>query len=294
MLGVLGVLGVSALGGRWAQRRYHGAPTKKGDGRLTIWQTTALGAVAGFTIYLGLPVARLRQATRRVQNLLNALALGVLLFLVWDILSKALEPIEDAVKAAMKSGRWDAFGALLLMLVLGLVVGLVGLVLFHDTALRRSPSGARAAHTLTLMIAAGLGLHNFSEGLAIGQAAATGALGFAVILIIGFGLHNITEGFAVAAPLAAAGEKPSWSFLGLAGLIGGGPTFAGTIIGYRVSSPETFVLFLALAAGALFYIIGEMFAVSRRFQQPVWAAWGLVAGFMIAYGTDLILTIGGA
>lgn len=260
---------------------------------MTLWQTTALGALAGFTIYLGLPIARLRQRTATIQNLLNALALGVLLFLVWDILSKALEPIEDAMKTSLKSGHWGPFVSLILMLVLGLVVGLVGLVTFHDTALRRSSSSTRLAHHLTLMIATGLGLHNFSEGLAIGQAASTGAIGFAVILIIGFGLHNITEGFAVAAPLAAAGERPSWPFLGMAGLIGGGPTFVGTIIGYQVVSPQAFVLFLALAAGALFYIIGEMFAVARRFQQPVLSAWGVVVGFLVAYGTDLILTIGG-
>lgn len=260
---------------------------------MSIWQTTALGALAGFTIYLGLPVARLGPRTRTLQNLLNALAIGVLLFLVWDILSKAQEPIDGALKAAMKSGRWNDFGSLVFMLVLGLVVGLVGLVTFGEAARRRS-SRLPAAYRLTLLVAAGLGLHNFSEGLAIGQAAATGAIGFAIILIIGFGLHNVTEGFAVAAPVAAAGEVPSWSFLGIAGLIGGGPTFLGTLIGYRVNSPHAFVLFLALAAGALFYIIGEMFAVGRRFQQPPAAAWGIVIGFLAAYATDLILTIGGA
>jgi len=144
-----------------------------------------------------------------------------------------------------------------------------------------------------MMIATVLRMHNFSEGLAIGQAASAGAIGFAVILIVGFGLHNITEGFAVAAPIAAAGETPSWSFLGMAGLEGGGPTFIGTIIGYRVVSPQALVLFLSLAAGALLYAIDEMFAVGRRFQQPLWAACGLVIGFRIAYGTDLILTIAG-
>jgi zinc transporter, ZIP family len=261
---------------------------------MTFWQTTALGAVAGLTIFLGLPVARLGPRTRSLQNLLNALAIGVLLFLVWDILSKAQEPIDGALKAAMKSGHWAEFGSLVLMLVLGLVLGLVGLVTFADAARRRSASALPAAQQLTLLIATGLGLHNFSEGLAIGQAASSGAIGFAIVLIIGFGLHNITEGFAVAAPVAAAGEVPSWTFLAVAGLIGGGPTFLGTVIGYRMNSPQTFVLFLALAAGALFYVIGEMFAVGRRFQQPPASAWGIVIGFLAAYATDLILTIGGA
>lgn len=261
---------------------------------MSFWQTTALGALAGFTIYLGLPVARLGPRTRTVQNLLNALAIGVLLFLVWDILSKAQAPIDEALKAAMKSGHWSTFGGLVLMLVVGLVLGLVGLVMFADAARRRSSGRIPVAQQLTLLVAAGLGLHNFSEGLAIGQAAATGAIGFAVILIIGFGLHNVTEGFAVAAPVAAAGEVPSWSFLGITGLIGGGPTFLGTVLGYRINSPQAFVLFLALAAGALFYVIGEMFAVGRRFQQPPASAWGIVIGFLAAYATDLILTIGGA
>lgn len=261
---------------------------------MTLWQTIVLGAIAGFTIYLGLPVARLGPRTRTLQNLLNALAIGVLLFLVWDILSKAQEPINEALKTAIKSGHWRAFGWLVLMLVMGLVLGLVGLVMFADMTRRRSSAAMSAAHRLTLLIATGLGLHNFSEGLAIGQAAATGAIGFAMVLIIGFGLHNITEGFAVAAPVASSGQVPSWGFLVIVGLIGGGPTFLGTIIGFRVNSPQAFVLFLALAAGALFYVIGEMFAVGRRFQQAPASAWGIVIGFLAAYATDLILTIGGA
>jgi zinc transporter, ZIP family len=90
---------------------------------MTQWQTVALGAVAGLTIYLGLPVARLRQRNPGPQSLLNALALGVLLFLIWDILSKALEPIEAAMKDGMKAGHWGPFGLLAAMLVIGLVVG---------------------------------------------------------------------------------------------------------------------------------------------------------------------------
>jgi zinc transporter, ZIP family len=261
---------------------------------MTMAQTVLLGAVAGFTIYLGLPVARLKQRTKGTQSLLNALALGVLVFLLWDILSKALDPIEGAMKSGMKSGQWGLFMSLALMLAFGLTLGLVGLVIFHDRTMRRPSMRASPPTQLALLIATGLGLHNFSEGLAIGQAAATGAIGFAVILVVGFGLHNITEGFAIAAPLAVGGEIPSWPFLGLAGLIGGGPTFLGTLLGYRVNSPQAFVLFLALAAGAVLYIIGEMFAVGRRFQQPVWSAWGIVVGFLVAYGTDLILTLGGA
>jgi ZIP family zinc transporter len=259
---------------------------------VTLWHTVGLGAVAGFTIFLGLPVARLRQRTTQLQSLLTALALGVLLFIVWDILSKALEPIGEALRTGAKSGRWEQFVVLAAMLAIGLVAGLVGLVVFDVKAMRRS-SGKRGPAQIALIVAMGLGLHNFSEGLAIGQAAAQGAIGFAAILVAGFGLHNITEGFAVAAPLAVSGELPSWPFLGTLGLIGGGPTFVGTVVGYHITSLPAFVLFLSLAAGALIYVIGEMFAAGRRLQAPVWAASGIAAGFLVAYGTDLILTLGG-
>lgn len=259
---------------------------------MTLAQTIGLGALAGFTIYLGLPVARLRQKTTHLQSLLTALALGVLLFLVWDILSKALEPVGDALKKGVTSGHLGSFAVLATMLVLGVVVGLVGLVMFDVRAMRRrAPS--RLPGEMAMMIAVGLGLHNFSEGLAIGQGAVQGAVGFTIVLVAGFGLHNITEGFAVAAPLSVSGEAPSWSFLGLLGLIGGGPTFLGTIVGYHITVLPAFVLCLALAAGALIYVIGEMFAASRRLQAPLWSASGIALGFFIAYGTDLILTMGG-
>ncbi len=260
---------------------------------MTLWQTTALGALAGFTIYFGLPIARLRQRTQTFQSFLTALALGILLFLLWDILSKALEPIGAAVKAGTKTGQWGGFAVLATMLVLGLVAGLVGLVLFDTRVVRRPSSERRLPRQLALMIATGLGLHNFSEGLVIGQASATGAIAFAALLVVGFGLHNITEGFAIAAPLALAKELPSWLFLGAAGLIGGGPTFLGALVGYHLVSLPVFVLFLALAAGALFYIIGEMFAAGRRVAAPMWTAWGMVVGFLVAYGTDLILAVSG-
>src|SRR6202011_4797095 len=97
---------------------------------------------------------------------------------------------------------------------------------------------------LALAIAAGLGFHNLSEGLAIGQSAASGAIAFAGVLVIGFALHNITEGVGIAGPVTMSASRPSWAFLGVAGLLGGGPTVIGTMIGLFATSVSLSVLFL--------------------------------------------------
>lgn len=265
-----------------------------------------MGAIAGFTILLGLPVARLRGLSPRVQGVLNALALGVLLFLLVEILGHANEKVEDAAGGIQK-GRWGDLLLLASVYVGGLGVGLLGLVRAMRRFGRRliggpAPPGPGAvtalerglptSHSLALMIATGLGLHNFSEGLAIGQSAAAG-LALTGVLVIGFGLHNITEGFGIAAPLASEDPRPGWAFLALAGVIAGGPTFLGSIIGFAVVADWAFVLFFALAAGALVYVIYEMFAVSRRLNSPVALAVGVLTGLLIAFGTELFLGLAG-
>jgi zinc transporter, ZIP family len=253
----------------------------------------ALGAIAGATIFIGLPVGRIRGISKAVQGVLNAIATGVLLFLLWDILSHAAAPIEIGL-ASVRNGD-PAFVALIVIFAAGLAIGLLGLVYFNARLFGRTKHAPPPApRTLAMMIATGLGLHNLSEGLAIGQSAATGAVAFAVVLVIGFALHNITEGFGIAAPLSADGSIPSWSFLLGAGLIGGAPTFIGTVIGYLFTSTYIYVLFLALAAGALIYVVNEMFHIGRRLNSPAAMAWGLLLGFMLAYSTDLFLTYVGA
>jgi ZIP family zinc transporter len=255
--------------------------------------TVVLGAIAGFTIFLGLPIARLRTPRPAWQAFLSAVATGILLFLLWDILSKAKEPIDSALGVAHE-GDFAPFAGLLVLFGGGVAAGLIGLVYLDRILIRRHKVGVQTSPAqLAMMIAIGIGVHNFAEGLAIGQASRSGALELAAVLIVGFGLHNLTEGFGIAAPLTL-GPRPSWSFLGLAGLIGGGPTFLGTILGYSVQSTPAFVLFLAIAAGSILFVVGELLHVSRRFQAPVLVAWGVWLGFVAGFGTDLFLTWAGA
>ncbi|TMK80462.1 MAG: zinc permease [Actinobacteria bacterium] len=270
--------------------------------------TVLLGAIAGLTILLGLPIARVGGLSSQTKGFLNAVATGVLVFLLWDVLTGASGPVEAALQQA-RHGHAGRFQLLAGAFALGLCVGLLSLVA-ANAALRRRTAGfsagpgamavtealpvTNAGRRLAMMIAIGLGLHNFSEGLAIGQSAARGAIAFALTLIIGFGLHNITEGFGVAAPLAADADKPTWGFLIGLGLIAGGPTFLGTVAGYSYTSDVVDVLFLTLAAGAILYVLSEMFAVGRRMLTPRVMAIGLLVGFLAGYLTDLLLTYAGA
>jgi ZIP family zinc transporter len=251
----------------------------------------ALGAIAGGTIFLGLPVARMRGLPKAVQGFLNAFATGILVFLLWDILSHAGDPVE----AALKTGH-GSFPALAAVFAASFAAGLLSLVYFNRTlfAHLRHGNTAPTARSLSLAIATGLGLHNLSEGLAIGQSARLGAIALTGVLVIGFALHNITEGFGIAAPMTTEPKAPSWAFLGLAGLIGGGPTFIGTWIGYLTESAYFSVAFLALAAGALVYVLNELFNLGRRITTPTIFAWGVVGGFLTAYATDLVLVSTGS
>jgi zinc transporter, ZIP family len=260
---------------------------------MTFEQTVLLSAIAGATIFLGLPVGRLRNLSTKTQALLTTAAAGVILFLIWDILAQAVEPVEASIEAASHGEgptsevivNAGAFG-------LSIAFGILSLVWFASRVRRRRAEGL-STHDIALGTAIGLGLHNFSEGLAIGQSAATGATAFALILVIGFALHNATEGFGIAAPMTS-GPRPTWAFLVVLGLIGGGPTFVGGVVGYTFVSPLLSIVFLGVAAGALIYVFNEMMATSRKFAEPVMANVALVIGLLVAFGTDFLLVAVGA
>ncbi len=256
-------------------------------------QTVLLSLLAGLTIFLGLPVGRLRNLSTRTQALLTTAAAGVILFLIWDILAQAVEPVEEALKAATSGdGPTSDFVVNLLAFALSIAFGLLSLVWFSNRMRARRADGL-SVHDIAIGTAIGLGLHNFSEGLAIGQSAATGATAFALVLVIGFALHNATEGFGIAAPLTT-GPQPTWAFLAALGIIGGGPTFLGGVIGYSFVSPLLSIIFLGVAAGALIYVFNEMMATSRKFAQPVAANVALLVGLLVAFGTDFFLVAVGA
>ncbi len=280
--------------------------------------TIALGAVAGFTIYLGLPIARARNLSARARVGLSMLSAGILAFLFMDVNSEALGIIETHLDSFKDHSAtlWPVVG-LFALLSAGFLIG-VGGIATAQRALKRAGrppiAGGESAATMSpaelaghqralsgverhalrtgMVIAAAIGLHNFAEGLAIGVSAQAGEIGLATVLVIGFALHNSTEGFGIVGPLG--GVRPSWRWLGLAGLVAGGPTFLGTIVGFQVSSDALELCFFALAGGAILYVIGEIWSGVRRQGHAELGLYMLGVGFLLGVGTDLVVAYGGA
>ena len=282
-------------------------------------ETAALGALAGFTIYLGLPAGRIQLLGRASRVALAMFSMGVLAFIFLDVMSSSLDIVHTGLNQFQHHQRSLGYVIwLVLLLGLGFTAGCAGLALLEQ---RMRPLGSvrppiaggatgsiavseaetlaqelavtrKRALRMGLTIAAAIGVHNFAEGLAIGVSARAGALSLATVLIIGFALHNATEGFGIVGPLG--GVRPSWGWLAVAGFIGGAPTFFGTMVGYAVTSHPLELVFYAVAGGAILYVIGEVWNAMRRLGHRELGLIMLSAGFMVGVITDLVIAYGGA
>ena len=323
----------------------------------------AMGLLASVTIFLGLPIGKVRSHRTGIRALLNAITIGVLLFLFWDVLSHAVEPVEASLLkgVAGSAGAWGRFAGLALILVVGTSAGLMGLAWYDRWISARAmgrpvrggasaaaaPADAAAgipgavggvagaggvggvagaggsagtasgtttgvasaatvvdAHPgvlrlreapsrLAFLIAVGIGLHNFAEGLAIGQSAASGATQLAVVLVIGFALHNATEGFGITAPLAGTDPRPTWAHLAILGVIGGGPTLLGTLLGSMVVAEVLSLAFLALAAGSIVYVLVQLIGVAMKLGRGPALYAGILIGLFAGLATDFLVTVAG-
>jgi zinc transporter, ZIP family len=253
-----------------------------------------LGVFTLIGLYVGvLPVAigllwfpLLSRLSSRGMDFLLALTIGLLLFLLVDGAEEGFEA------SAALPGSFQ--GGVLFVLAAGaayLVLEWVGGVL----KARRPSTNQGAGWVLALLIAVGIGLHNFGEGLAIGSAFALGEATLGTLLILGFALHNTTEGLAIVAPLAREKQRVRMMDLMKLGIIGGAPTIAGAWLGGLVYSPIWSVLFLALGVGAIAQVtrqiarqVGKESAPGRAFTStPVLA--GLLAGFAVMYVTGMLV-----
>jgi ZIP family zinc transporter len=283
---------------------------------MSFGETVVLGALAGFTIYLGLPFGRIRFVSARTKVALAMFSVGVLAFLFAEVLMHGIEIIEEHFDAlGAGEGSLAAGLGLALLFAGGFTAGTAGLALIEKRmrpAAKAPPIAGGATDALTveqtelvadelaararalrtgMTIAAAIGLHNFAEGLAIGVSASTGEIGLATVLIIGFAVHNATEGFGIIGPLGE--HRPTWTWLAVAGLIGGAPVFVGSIVGYNVTSEPLELLFYSVSAGAILYVIGEVWTAMRRLGHRELGLLMLAAGLFLGAATEMVIAYGG-
>jgi ZIP family zinc transporter len=283
-------------------------------------ETALLGGIAGFTIFLGLPFGRVRLLSTRTRVALAMFSVGVLAFLFAEVLSHGIGIMETQFEhlgehkdgASWGTGLFYAF-----ILAGGFTAGVAGIAWLERRMRPTSPpppmaGGAPGAATVEaveslpsattdpattkalrmgMTIASAIGLHNFAEGLAIGVAANSGDVGLATVLIVGFAVHNTTEGFGIVGPLGDV--RPSWSWLIVAGLIGGAPTLLGSMVGYQVDSDTLSLLFYSLSAGAILYVIGEIWNAMRRLGHRELGLVMIAAGVFLGAATEMIIAYGG-
>lgn len=229
-----------------------------------------------------MPIVRLKMLGSRGRAFLGALSVGVLLFLFTDVVSKSGGVIEVPLVAA----RHGRFLALAVLFLAGLAVAPIVL------AKASKPGAKDSVLRLGMMVAIAIGIHNLAEGLAIGVASRQGEVALAGTLVAGFALHNVTEAFGIVGPLGD--RRPSWTWLLVAGLVAGSPTFLGSIIGYHMTAQPLQVASLGLAAGAIAYVMAEIGqSVVRRASREL-VLIGTLAGFIAGIATDWILVATGA
>jgi zinc transporter ZupT len=187
----------------------------------------------------------IKNISKNKYNFFLALTVGLLIFLGIDAIEEALEVSEEDLA--------HSFNAVLLVATV-VILSFLGLYYTSEKLTSRSESSSNYVKpfAIALMISIGIGLHNFGEGLAIGAAVGGGAIAFGAFLIVGFTLQNASEGIAIAAPLAKG--RPSIKKLGALVLIAGVPTIFGAWLGGFLYTPFLAVVFLSIAAGAVFTV----------------------------------------
>ena len=240
-----------------------------------------LGVYAGvIPVFLGLLwLPFLRSISKEWMAFFLSLTIGLLVFLGVDALA------ESITTAGLVAGAFNGLGVV--------VLGVVGtpLALAALGQWKRGKAGTVSPAWVAMLVAIGIGLHNFGEGLAIGASYSTGEIALGTFLVVGFLLHNTTEGLGIVAPIA--NTNPSLGQLALLGAIAGFPTVLGAWIGGFTYSPLWTTLFFAVGAGAIIQVVIELGRLLGRgdsagITRPLSAA-GLFAGLLIMYVTGLVV-----
>jgi zinc transporter, ZIP family len=238
-----------------------------------------IGALVGIVpVALGLLwLPALRQASAVWLSAFMAFTAGLLTFLGVEALFEAFE-----LQALLPEGLGGAG-----LVLLGVALSFLGMTALAG---RLSGGGSASGLALALLVAIGIGVHNFGEGLAIGASFSTGELQLGTFLIVGFMIHNVTEGLGIAAPVARSRVTLLW--LAALVLLAGAPTILGAWLGGYTTSDVLAALFFGIAAGAAFQVVVEVGRYVARNApgglRSGWAIGGFLAGVLAMYVTGIL------
>jgi zinc transporter ZupT len=252
----------------------------------------------------------IRRLNTNKYNFFLSLTAGLLVFLGIDAVLESNEIISENV-AAIFNGQ--------VLIVMVVIVSFLVLLYASETLTQRAAKKSVSANystsslsssasttsqqqqelikplAISLMIAIGIGLHNFGEGLAISAAVLLGKAALGTFLIVGFTLHNTTEGLAIVAPIAKSGKVMIRKLI-VMGFIAGAPTIAGAWIGGFLYSPLAAVIFLSVGAGAIFQVlysitswISHTSSPNRKSLINASTIAGFAIGMLIMYTTGLLI-----
>ncbi len=254
-----------------------------------------LGVYALLGLYIGvIPVVvglfwlpALRRASDRWLSFFLMFTIGLLAFLFIDTVAEGLE--FAAATAASLEG--------LLLFAISALAAVMGLVALGEWLRRTTERGSQATGralsglALAYLIAAGIGLHNLGEGLAVGAALAAGEVALGTFLVVGFAIHNTTEGLAIVAPLRTQASRPALWHLAALGAVAGAPTIAGAVAGGFTLAPAWSAVAFGLAAGTIgqvIWTVGKSVANGKGLTSGL-GALGFVVGLLFMYATGLLV-----
>lgn len=246
----------------------------------TLWTSVLLGLYVGvIPVFLGmLPFNLFRKMRKEWIWFFSSFSAGVLTFLLIDTVH---EGAEIALRLPVHIGPP--------VFIAGITAGFASLLYATKARIGKKEEGGLF---LAYMIALGIGIHNLGEGLAIGAAFTQGLAALATLLIVGFALHNLSEGIAIISPLLSATLERPWKTLAYLGLLAGGPTIIGAVIGFSFYSDLLATLFFGIAASAILYVVVEIIRyLSKRSLDDKWLYGGLLAGFFAMYVTAVLLEV---
>ena len=248
----------------------------------------------GLSIFASIPVIFAKRMQSRTITFLNAVAIGILVFLLADIYGDVsvltagssaylTAPVEDAVFLAGVAG----------VFVLLYLIDQRPSALRSESAEGADPPPAGTVENpirLALIIAIGIGLQNLTEGLVFGSAWSNEEIGLLAVIFLGFMLQNVTEGFPIVSPLLG-GQARDLPLVSGFFLVGGLPTILGGAIGYFYNNSTLDVLFDAMAIGAILYVIIPMLKVALRpdatraltYQRHRLVYFGVLAGVVLGF-----------